>query len=77
MLSSFQQDFYSALPYLLLKYLRISSSYYQRIKNFLKIFYLQIPYQTNNENAIRLFNLLELSDFYIDHVLNWLYDYRK
>jgi len=46
-------------------------------KKFFKIFFLHFPYQNKNENAINYFDLFELSDFYIDHVIDWLYDYRK
>jgi hypothetical protein len=48
-----------------------------KIKKFQKTFPPRYPYHNNNVNAINFFDLFELSDFYIDHVFDWLYDYRK
>jgi hypothetical protein len=48
-----------------------------KIKKFQKNFFRCFPYHNNNVNAINFFDLFELSDFYIDHVFDWLYDYQK
>ena len=48
-----------------------------KIKKFQKNFLGCFPYHNNNVNAINFSNLFELSDFCVDHVFDWLYDYRK
>jgi hypothetical protein len=47
------------------------------LKNFFKIFFPPFSYKNKNENATNYFDCFELSDFNVDHVIFWLYDYRK